>query len=75
MLRMPRGSLAQRQLATGQLARGDQVCDGDFSTITIEKQRADGLTRRGLSAKIKDSLGSSSTNLSILTLFHEEFVS
>ena len=29
MLRMPRGSLAQRQLATGQLARGDQVCDGD----------------------------------------------
>ena len=30
MLRMPRGSLAQRQLATGQLARGDQVCDRDM---------------------------------------------
>ena len=35
MLRMPRGSLAQRQLATGQLAHGDQICDGDFEYLII----------------------------------------
>ena len=35
MLRMPRGSLAQRQLATGQLAHGDQVCDGDYCCVVL----------------------------------------
>ena len=32
-LGMPRGSLTQRQLAHGQLARGDQGCAGDFGKV------------------------------------------